>query len=213
MEECIKWFKDEKYTEAYAESVWKRAGEYDKAYAKCSSAPPPAVDPVRTGDEDTGAFRHLDRSKWNVSVETFETLENASEETPVELKKDELNKRLLSASDGKKEDEKRFWFLDFHWPKGLSPMGITFLEDGYSWSTQTAAQGLPLPPGKGIVQRLGGTHVYASEVPVTSEWEMGFRGARIEKNLPPFLQNFPDIWKDRVWELDMGLEYLSLIHI
>ena len=54
----------------------------------------------------------------------------------------------------KKEDEKRFWFLDFHWPKGLSPMGITFLEDGYSWSTQTAAQGLPLPPGKGIVQRL-----------------------------------------------------------
>ena len=109
----------------------------------------------------------------------------------------------------KKEDEKRFWFLDFHWPKGLSPMGITFLEDGYSWSTQAAAQGLPLPPGKGIVQRLGGTHVYASEVPVTSEWEMGFRGARIGKNLPPFLQNFPDIWKDRVWELDMGLEYFE----
>ena len=32
----------------------------------------------------------------------------------------------------KKEDEQRFWFLDFHWPRGLTPMGITFLEDGYS---------------------------------------------------------------------------------
>ncbi len=109
----------------------------------------------------------------------------------------------------KKEDEERFWFLDFHWPRGLTPMGIIFLEDGYSWGTQCSAQGLPLPPGKGITQRLGGTHVYASEVPTTSEWELGFRGARIEKNLPPFLQNFDKIWKDRVWELETGLGHFE----
>ena len=36
----------------------------------------------------------------------------------------------------KKEDEARFWFMDFHWPRGLSPMGLIFLEDGYSWATQ-----------------------------------------------------------------------------
>ncbi|MGF1465585.1 MAG: PEP-utilizing enzyme [Sandaracinaceae bacterium] len=108
-----------------------------------------------------------------------------------------------------KEDEKRFWFLDFHWPNGMTPMGIIFLEDGYGWGTQCAAQHLPLPPGKGIAQRLGGTHVYASEVPVTSEWELGFRGARIEKNLPPFLQSFDAIWSQRVWELDTGLKYFE----
>jgi len=109
----------------------------------------------------------------------------------------------------RKEDEKRFWFLDFHWPRGLSPMGIIFLEDGYAWGTQCSAQSLPLPPGKGIVQRLGGTHVYASEVPTASEWEIGFRAGRIGKNLPAFLQNFDQIWANRVWELEMGLKYFE----
>jgi phosphohistidine swiveling domain-containing protein len=109
----------------------------------------------------------------------------------------------------KKEDEKRFWFLDFHWPRGLTPMGTIFLEDGYCWGTQCAAQSLPLPPGKGITQRFGGTHVYASEVPVTSPWELGARAARMGRNLPPFLQNFDAIWKERVWEIESGLEYFE----
>jgi pyruvate,water dikinase len=108
-----------------------------------------------------------------------------------------------------KEDESRFWFMDFHWPRGLSPMGLIFLEDGYSWATQLAAQGLPLPPGKGIVQRIAGTHVYASEVPVGSEWEIGFRAERIGRNLPGFLERFPEIWNDRVWELETGLRYFE----
>ena len=108
-----------------------------------------------------------------------------------------------------KKDEERFWFLDFHWPRGLSPMGLIFLEDGYSWATQLAAQGLPLPPGKGIVQRIGGTHVYASEVPVGSDWEIGFRAERIGRNLPSFLQNFEKIWGDRVWELETGLRHFE----
>jgi phosphohistidine swiveling domain-containing protein len=108
-----------------------------------------------------------------------------------------------------KKDEERFWFLDFHWPRGLSPMGLIFLHDCYSWGTQLAAQGLPLPPGKGIVQRLGGTHVYASEVPVGSDWEIGFRAQRIGRNLPSYLQRFPDIWADRVWELETGLQYFE----
>ena len=108
-----------------------------------------------------------------------------------------------------KEDEKRFWFLDFHWPRGLSPMGIIFLEDGYAWGTQSSAQSLPLPPGKGITQRLAGTHVYSSEVPTASEWGIGFRAGRIGKNLPAFLQNFDQIWANRVWELETGLKYFE----
>lgn len=109
----------------------------------------------------------------------------------------------------RKEDEERFWFLDFHWPRGLSPMGILFLEDCYAWGTQTSAQSLPLPPGKGITQRIGGTHVYASEVPTASEWEIGFRAMRIQKNLPVFLQNFDSIWANRVEELDAALKYFE----
>jgi phosphohistidine swiveling domain-containing protein len=107
------------------------------------------------------------------------------------------------------KDKERFWFLDFHWPRGLTPMGLIFLEDGYCWGTQCAAQGLPLPPGKGLTQRIGGTHVYASEVPNTSQWELGYRGARIEQNLPKFLQNFDEIWNNRVWELELGLKHFE----
>ncbi len=108
-----------------------------------------------------------------------------------------------------KKDEERFWFLDFHWPRGLSPMGLVFLHDCYAWGTQLAAQSLPLPPGKGIVQRLGGTHVYASEVPVGSDWEVGFRAERIGRNLPGYLERFPDIWAERVWELETGLAHFE----
>ena len=108
-----------------------------------------------------------------------------------------------------KEDERRFWFMDFHWPRGLTPMGLLWVEDGYAWGSQLAAHCLPLPPGKGIVQRIAGTHIYASEVPVTSEWEMGERGKRIAQNLPVFLANFDDIWKTRVAELESGLEYFE----
>ncbi len=108
-----------------------------------------------------------------------------------------------------KEDEKRFWFMDFHWPRGLTPMGLLWVEDGYAWGSQLAAHSLPLPPGKGIVQRIAGTHVYASEVPITSEWEIGERVKRITQNLPAFLGNFAAIWQTRVDELESGLTYFE----
>jgi pyruvate,water dikinase len=62
-----------------------------------------------------------------------------------------------------KEDEKNFWFLDFHWPRGLTPMGLIWNEDGYNWASQLAAEQMPLPPGRGITCRLGGTHTYGSD--------------------------------------------------
>ena len=109
----------------------------------------------------------------------------------------------------KAEDQERFWFLDFHFPRGLSPMGMVFLEDGYSWATQLAARNLPLPRGNGIVQRLAGTHVYASVVPVDSEWEAGLRADRFGRNLPRFLDSFPELWASRVWELETSLAHFE----
>ncbi len=107
-----------------------------------------------------------------------------------------------------KADEDRFWFVDFHWPRGFSPLGFSFVTDA-AWSTQLAAHQLPLPPAGGLVQRMGGPFLYEGEVPVTSEWEIGYRAARIGKNMPRFLQNFDAIWDERKWELDLGLGYFE----
>ena len=94
----------------------------------------------------------------------------------------------------RKEDEQAFWFLDFHWPRGLTPMGLICIEDGCNWSTQLAAEQMPLPPGRGITARLGGTHIYGSAIPVTDPREISQRARRLEHNLPPFLENFGIIW-------------------
>lgn len=101
-----------------------------------------------------------------------------------------------------KADEERFWFLDFHWPRGLTPLGLIWNEDGYSWGTQLAAEMLPLPPGRGITQRIAGTHTYASSIPVTDPVEIGARAKRIARNLPQFLDNFDAIWASRREEVE-----------
>src|SRR4029078_7838989 len=88
--------------------------------------------------------------------------------------------------------------LESHWARGFSPLGVQFVGDA-SWSTQLAAHQLPLPPAGGLVQRLGGPCLYEGEVPVTSPWEIGYRAARIEKNMPKFLMNFDEIWGERKW--------------
>lgn len=89
----------------------------------------------------------------------------------------------------RKEDEEALWFLDFHWQRGLTPMGLVFNEDGYNWSTQLAAEQLPLPPGRGLTCRLGGTHTYGSAIPVDDPREIGQRAWRLEQTLPGFLRS------------------------
>jgi hypothetical protein len=106
-----------------------------------------------------------------------------------------------------KKDEETFWFLDFHWPRGMTPMGWIWNEDGYNWGTQLAAETLPLPPGRGITSRFAGTHIYGSSIPVTDPREIGARAKRIEKSLPPFLQNFDEIWATRREEVEDAWGY------
>lgn len=108
-----------------------------------------------------------------------------------------------------KADEQRFWFLDFHWPKGFSPMGCIYLEDAYAWGLQLAAMQLPLPPGNGLVPRIAGVHVYGAEAPPPSGYEISQRAQRIGTSLPAFLENFPSIWAERVRELESGLHYFE----
>jgi len=106
-------------------------------------------------------------------------------------------------------DEQRFWFLDFHWPRGLTPMGLIWNQDGYSWGTQLAAAQMPLPRGHGITQRLAGTHTYASAIPVESPHEIQARGERLRAYLPRFLNDFDGFWQRRLDEIEGGWQHLS----
>jgi len=106
-----------------------------------------------------------------------------------------------------REDESRFWFLDFHWPRGLTPLGLIWNEDGYAWGTQFAAENLPLPPGRGIGVRMAGIHTYASPVDVASPVQIGERAQRMGPRLGHFLENFDDIWAERRDEVERGWQH------
>lgn len=105
-------------------------------------------------------------------------------------------------------DKDRFWFLDFHWPRGLTPLGMIWNEDGYSWGTQWAAEQMPLPTGRGMTQRIAGTHTYAAVIPVRNKREIAARDKRVRANLPGFLDRFDLIWRQRRSEIEIGWQSL-----
>lgn len=112
------------------------------------------------------------------------------------------------ASPFKPGDEQSFWFLDFHWSRGLTPLAATLWSgDGYCWGTQHAAESLPLPPGRGVTARFAGTHLYGSAIPETDPREIGARANRIAVNLPHFLQNYRSIWDAGREELEATWQY------
>jgi phosphohistidine swiveling domain-containing protein len=110
----------------------------------------------------------------------------------------------------RKEDENAFWFLDFHWSRGLTPLAATLWSaDGYCWGTQHASEELPLPPGRGVTCRFAGTHLYGSPLPETDPREIGARANRLGTNLPHFLQNYRAIWETGRDELEATWDYFQ----
>ncbi len=101
-------------------------------------------------------------------------------------------------------DADRFWFLDFHWARGLTPLGMIWNEDGYSWGTQLAAEQMPLPSGRGMTQRIAGTHTYAAVIPVRNKLLVAARDKRMRAYLPDFLSRFDTIWAQRRSEIEIG---------
>lgn len=112
-----------------------------------------------------------------------------------------------------KADEQRFWFLDFHWPRGLTPLALICNEDGYAWGSQLAAERMPLPPGRGIAQRMAGTHTYAAAIPVDNTSDIARRTVRLGDYLPGFLRDFGQIWPRRVAELDAAWARLRAVDV
>ncbi len=105
-----------------------------------------------------------------------------------------------------RDDLESFWVLDNHYPRGMSPLGVD-LVNITGMMTQAIAERIPLPPGRGLHAVFGGSHVYAAEIPVTSEWEMGFRGYRAAQNIPRMIAGFADAWKEAVEELETGFAH------
>lgn len=105
------------------------------------------------------------------------------------------------------EDRSRFWFLDFHWPRGLTPMGLITMTDGYAWATQHAAEALSLPSGHGISVRIAGTHTYAAEIPLDPATSNRDRSRRFTEALPAFIQGFKQIWNERRSEIESDWQY------
>src|SRR5258708_37197266 len=75
-------------------------------------------------------------------------------------------------------------------------MGLIWNEDGYNWSSQLAAEQMPLPPGRGITCRLGGTHTYGSPLPVNHAPGIGPPARPLPRSLPPFLPDLDGIRGD-----------------
>lgn len=102
-----------------------------------------------------------------------------------------------------KSDESAFWFLDFHWPRGLTPLAATlWTTDGYCWGTQYAAENLPLPRGRGIAVRMAGTHVYGSPLTESDTDRVRDRFDRVIDRLPRILDDCPGIWRRARDEID-----------
>ncbi len=91
------------------------------------------------------------------------------------------------------QDGDGYWLAEGHWPRGIVPLGYSCIE-ACAWGTQWAAQALSLPTGKGLAARMAATHVYNSEVPVTSEWEQQSRGARAAETFPARIGGFSHEW-------------------
>lgn len=111
-------------------------------------------------------------------------------------------------------DEDKFWFLDFHWSRGMTPLAaFAWGQDGYCWGTQHAAENLPLPPGRGVTSRFAGTHLYGSAIPESDPREIGARANRLGTNLPRFLQNYQLTWESGRDELEATWDYFHGIHL
>lgn len=108
----------------------------------------------------------------------------------------------------RREDESRFWMLEGHWSRGLTPLTLSAGGDSL-WGTQHAANLYQLPPTKGQSGRLVGVHLYLSDLKCCSDWEVQHRAAVVESLVGPAIADFPSLWQARLDQLRAGLEHFE----
>jgi phosphohistidine swiveling domain-containing protein len=109
-----------------------------------------------------------------------------------------------------KADNARYWLRDsLHFSEGMVPASIAFLDDAQTWGAQLGAEIVGVPPTRGSVNRLAGTHVYIGTIDVDTEWQIQSRAARFGAYVGPVLQDFDRYWAMRAGELQSAYDHLD----
>ena len=107
-------------------------------------------------------------------------------------------------------DNARYWLRDsLHFSEGMVPASIATLDDAQTWGAQLGAEIVGVPPTRGSVNRLAGTHVYIGTIDVDTEWQIQARAARFGQYVTPVLQDFDRYWASRAGELQAAYDHFD----
>jgi pyruvate,water dikinase len=107
-------------------------------------------------------------------------------------------------------DNERYWLRDsLHFSEGMVPASIATLDDAQTWGAQLGAEIVGVPPTRGSVNRLAGTHVYIGTIDVDTEWQVQARAARFGAYVSPVLADFGSYWTMRAGELQAAYDHFD----
>jgi pyruvate,water dikinase len=107
-------------------------------------------------------------------------------------------------------DNERYWLRDsLHFSEGMVPASIATLDDAQTWGAQLGAEIVGVPPTRGSVNRLAGTHVYIGTIDVDTPWQVQSRAARFGQYVSPILADFGSYWAMRAGELTSAYEHFD----
>ncbi|MGH3304133.1 MAG: PEP-utilizing enzyme [Streptosporangiaceae bacterium] len=107
-------------------------------------------------------------------------------------------------------DNARYWLRDsLHFSEGMVPASIAFLDDAQTWGAQLGAEIVGVPPTRGSVNRLAGTHVYLGTIDVDTDWQVQARAARFGTYVGPILADFDRYWAMRAGELQAAYDHFD----
>jgi len=109
-----------------------------------------------------------------------------------------------------KADNDRYWLRDsLHFSEGMVPASVATLDDAQTWGAQLGAEIVGVPPTRGSVNRLAGTHVYIGTIDVDTQWQVQARAARFGQYVSPILADFGSYWAMRAGELQAAYDHLD----
>ena len=113
-----------------------------------------------------------------------------------------------------KADNARYWLRDsLHFSEGMVPASIALLDDAQTWGAQLGAEIVGVPPTRGSVNRLAGTHVYIGTIDVDTDWQIQARAARFGEYVGPILADFDRCWGMRAAELQAAYDHFDALDL
>ena len=111
-------------------------------------------------------------------------------------------------------DNAGYWLRDsLHFSEGMVPASVAFLDDAQTWGAQLGAEIVGVPPTRGSVNRLAGTHVYIGTVDVDTDWQIQARAARFGTYVEPILADFDRYWSMRAAELQSAYDHFDTLDL